>query len=178
MNCSEARAMWHDRLDEVHRDARLDQHLAQCEPCDRYCKDMDEIVGALDSLRLETEGVISTVRPGDTAKKRKEPSRKWRRPAILLRVAAALAFTVTLGLYFGRMVAITDTDVEPSDKVVLRPPDHDNAGPTSHNPPSLGITLGKASAERMMAVALPTSNPNVQMYRVYPKRKFVRRQPL
>ena len=156
MNCDEARKRWHARLDEEHNDPLLDEHLASCGACRSYGEQMGTIVEALDDLRRDTESIVS--RPAMLASGELAGPLQPRRHMLVRSItalAAALAAVIGATLYFGINGSMPALD---SDRQ-MRP--HDDS-------PRLGISLHGDSAERLLAVARPTSDPDVQVYWLYP----------
>ena len=95
MNCEEARARWHERLDGGGEDAGLEEHLESCASCREYAGQMDRLAGVLDELKVETESVVS--RPvGLSADERvKAPQRmNWVFARRFMRIAAAVVVLV------------------------------------------------------------------------------------
>ena len=101
MNCEEARARWHERLDGGGEDAGLEEHLESCASCREYAGQMDRLAGVLDELKVETESVVS--RPvGLSADERvKAPQRmNWVFARRFMRIAAAVAVLVGGGVLY------------------------------------------------------------------------------
>ena len=162
MNCDEARTRWHKRFDGGAKDAELEDHLESCASCREYAGQMDRLVGVLNQLRVETESVVS--RPvGPSADERVQtPQRSnWAYARRFMRIAAAVAVLVGGGvLYYSSHRAPVGPGVSP--------------GKVERLDPRIGISLRAETAERFMAVAKPTSEPNVQLYWLYPKMKSKR----
>ncbi len=156
INCDEAQSRWHRRYDDGGVDGELERHLAQCEDCRRYADELDGIVGALDELRDASESVVASD-AGTTQTGPVSPPLLIRLVR-LTRAAAVLAIVASAAFYFVGRQADQRQPVEPGLPVVEDSPSVQQR---------LGITLRDDSAEQMMAVALPTSNPDVQMYRLY-----------
>ena len=172
MNCEEARTRWHQQLEEPQEAAELARHLAECAACQQYTAEMQRIVDVLDELRRDTESIVSRAPAPSAREDGGEP--QWWNPrwvTSLTRAAAVLAILVGGGaLYYASQRAmwgpvdtddtvkvVTDSTPEPCEAVVETPSD-----------PRLGISLRAESAKRMLAVAQPTSQPDVQMYWLYP----------
>ena len=162
MNCEEARRRWHERFDGGAEDAELEDHLESCASCRQYVEQMDRLAGVLDELRVETESVVS--RPaGLSVDQRVGVSRRlrWASARRFMRLAAAVAVLVGGGVLYYSI-----------DRVTVPPP----VAPGKVEPldPRIGISLRAETAERFMAVAKPTSEPDVQLYWLYPKMKSKR----
>ena len=162
MNCEEARTRWHVRFDEGGEDAGLEDHLESCASCREYAGQMDRLAGVLDQLRVETESIVS--RPaGLSANERVEAPQRmsWAYARRFVRIAAAVAVLVGGGVLYHSSQrqtvgpGVSSGEVEPLD-------------------PRFGISLRAETAERFMAVAKPTSEPDVQLYWLYPKMKSKR----
>ena len=156
MNCEEARERWHVRFDEEIEDAKLSGHLDSCGACRQYAAQMDRLAGVLDDLRQETETIVSAPARPATSEQPRGPARTglrftWR----LTRIAAAVAILVAGTSYFWSHRATLRPVVSPGESA---PPD-----------PRIGISLRGETAQRFMAVTKPTSEPEVQLYWLYPK---------
>lgn len=156
MNCQDARERWHQGLDEDCRDPGLQAHLDSCDACREYSEQILAIVGALEELREDTEHIVSA---------RSDPARKvhagfgrahW---SLLRRTVTGVAATITIvvgaSLYLGTQRTSTPKGPE---AVVSAPAVH----------AELGIALRGESAERYLAVPAKATQPDVQMYWLYP----------
>lgn len=166
MNCDEARQRWHDRFDEDRDDPALDSHLASCEACRCYAGQMGRIADVLDELRDQTESVVLRQEGGAPDQGEAHGRRSWRvflRPA--MGIAAAIAVAIGASLFY-----VTDREGITVDPV--GPPMEDqprvDATQLSSASPRLGISLRGESAQRLMAVAQPVSQDNVQVFWLYP----------
>ena len=157
MNCQEARTRWHARLDQGTADAELLEHLAHCPGCRLYDSQMRELLGALDELRVASEREVMA---GEASNPRARPQLPL--PASLLirrrilRVAAAIALLVAGALYFGDRF-----HPDRLDRVLLST----EAGTESF---TASLRLTGESAEDYLAVSVPTSRADVQMFWLYP----------
>lgn len=152
MNCKKARQRWHTRLDKGVIDAELDRHLADCEACRTYAAGMERLVGLMDELHEDTEALIPSVSP-EVAHHAYRIERGWS-PTItrrFLRIAAAVVLTVSAGLWYRAEQSPTVVERHPSTAVS-----------------TTGITLRAESRNRYIAVAVPSTEPNVQTYWLYP----------
>ncbi len=151
MNCEEAHARWHQRLDENGNDPQLDEHLRSCETCRRYGDEMSLITQALGELRQETEAIGSHGTPATRALVIRGP---WPRAIRSLgAVAAAVAIIVTGSVFY-----TPDRNAPPPGATV---------GPVAAV--RLGLSLRGESATKFMVVTERTSDPNVQVFRLYPR---------
>lgn len=164
MDCTHARQRWHDALDNGQEDAALIDHLATCDECTRYVEELRTVVDGLDELRALTDDVAETERV-DVA--RRSVFRLLARVSDsgLARIAAVLAVVFSVYLYH---LAERQPTVEDGGERTLAP-----LGPPGPNPhvvqvPRLGVSLRGESANRMVALATPTSSPNVQMFMLFP----------
>lgn len=156
IRCDDARDRWHRQYDDGGQDELLDGHLAGCAECRRYADEMRGVAGLLDELRDAGEHVVATGRAAARPRRAVEP--RLIRLVRYSRAAAVLAIVAGAAFYFagghadrGRFTGVST----PGD------------APAVSFESKLGITLRDQSAERMMAVAVTTSDPNVQMYRLY-----------
>ena len=173
MNCEEAQTRWHQRLEEPHEDAELAGHLAECAACRRYTVEIQSIVGVLGELRRDTESIVSRGPAPPASEVSGEPLRRNPRSVTRMIRAAAAAIAILVGgglVYYasrqvnrspyvtdGTVEVVTDSTLAPGDAVAETPSD-----------PRIGISLRAESAKRLLAVAQPTSQPDVQMYWLYP----------
>jgi hypothetical protein len=123
---------------------------------------MDRLADLLDELRVETESVVSRpVGPLSSAGSGAPRRWSWGFVGRVARIAAAVAVLVSGGiLYYSTYRAAVNNDTVPRS---VEPLD-----------PRVGISLRAETAERFMAVAKPTSEPDVQLYWLYPKMKSKR----
>ena len=162
MNCEEARPRWHERFDGGAKDAELEDHLEFCASCREYAGQMDRLAGVLDELRVETESVVSRAVGLSADERVKSPQRmSWVFARRFMRIAAAVAVLVGGGVFYYS-----------SHRVPVGP--GVSTGEVGLADPRIGISLRAETAERFMAVAKPTSEPNVQLYWLYPKMKSKR----
>jgi len=152
MNCNDARERWHLRFDDGGADRALDEHLAHCAACRAYAVQMSYLCAALERLRDETEQAPA---PESDAHSQAAP----RRRSSVIRLAPGLAAAAMIALAFF------------VNRPGIVPPAKDfpvvTAAPIEG--PALGITLKAESKSRLIAVATATGNPDVQMYRLYPR---------
>ena len=152
MKCENARKCWNRRLDEGESDAELDEHLASCESCRRYAVDMLRLVGLFEELREDTESLTPAV-PQSGSLVTPRSRREWAmQTRSLLRIAATLVIVVGAGLWF-----------RTPNELMLENPTSEAAAPAMQ-----GITLRAESLERFIAVAVPSAEPNVQTFWLYP----------
>jgi len=159
MNCKLARTAWNDRMDGKTIDhAALDAHIAGCSACRQYVREMQRLTGLLDALRRDTESIASQ----GTAVARPPVAGPARWLIQLRRIAAVAAVVAICGTLWIQVTA----DRRP----VPAPPT--GAGTNAAAPlesdgqEPLGLTLLGESAHRFMAVAQPTVQPNVQVFRL------------
>lgn len=151
MNCNEAHERWHQRFDENGTDPQLDDHLQACESCRRYDDEMDLITQALGQLHQDTEAIGSPVAPATRARVIRG---RWPMAIRSLgAVAAAVAIIVTGSVFYS------------PNQVSLPPIVRSDPVAKIH----LGLSLRGKSATKFMVVAEATSDPNVQVYRLYPR---------
>ncbi len=148
MNCSEARQRWHLRFDEGTPDAALDEHLAQCLACRQYAGQMSGLCAALDRIRHETEAVVAPPAKGSSRR--------------VIRLMPWLAAAAAVALAFVIYRPATQEPHVPPSLVASRDESTQPASP-------LGITLHGESKTQLLAVAFATDQPNVQVYRLYPR---------
>ncbi len=159
IQCDDARHRWNRRLDDGIDDAELLSHLSSCEACRSYADQIGRIVAALDELKDASESVVATGTSATETRPAPGAPPLVIRLSRLMRAAAVLALVASAAFYFvGRRANHTQI-VPPAPPTVVV------GGPSIQY--KLGLTLRDKSAERMMAVAMPTSNPDVQMYRLY-----------
>lgn len=158
MDCETIRRAWHHATDGGDSAEALRSHLARCEACRKYVADMERIVRAFDELRDETEFVASRKSADSGGNVR-------RRVSALLRMAAAIVLMVSVYTVF-RWEGPTET------AMLVEAPQSEPVSDLLEAPePSrrrLGITLQGEFAQTMVAVALPSSEPNVQLYWLFP----------
>lgn len=157
MNCEQARQRWHDSVDELREDEQLRRHLEACEACRAYASEMELIVGVLDTLRRETETIVSGTRVRHTGTARSSKRRLFSRMAVGL--AAALAVAITGLSYYTPDRAIEGSRVGTPLDVALTP--------DAPEPP-LGLSLRGGFADRYLVVPAPVADDNVQMFWLYP----------
>ena len=118
--------------------------------------DNPPIIEALDDLRRDTELIASraAVLASDECSRSLRPRRHMFVRSITA-LAAALVAVIGATLYFGINGSMPALD----NGRHLRPND---------DSPRLGISLHGDSAKQLLAVAQPTSSPDVQMYWLYP----------
>lgn len=151
MNCNETHTRWHQRLDENGSDPQLDEHLRACEACRRYDIEMGLVTQSLDQLRQDTEAIGSR---GSPATKVSVIRGRWPMAIRSLgAVAAAVAIIVTGAVFFPH-----GQDRSPG-----------NVGSVPVAEVHLGLSLRGKSATKFMVVAKATSDPNVQVFRLYPR---------
>ena len=158
MNCEQAREYWHHWMDGKTIDhAALDGHLAVCPSCQHYCDEMRMLAGLLDELRKETESIASRRESGAQSSE-STPTRWLSRLGRIAATAAVVAITATV------WIKVTEnrppssvTKPEPISALTTALDDHE----------ILGLTLHGNSAERFMAVAQPSTQPHVQVFRLY-----------
>lgn len=146
MNCETFRDQWHDRADgelAAADAAALDAHAATCDACRRYDAQMRAVLGGLDRLRD---------RPMAAATR---PHRSHRFAP--LRVAAAIALFIG-GTWLLTGVAMRRSGNRPAVvSIADRPaPDRDAS-----------FALTGESADEFIAMAKPSSEPNVRLYWLY-----------
>lgn len=160
IDCEEARQRWHLRFDEGGEDAELDEHLASCEACGQYARQMRGIVDLLEELRGETEQVVARRDEGPPVEARcMFAASRLTVLTRLTRIAAAVAVLVAGGLYLGNLLLPTGSPT-PEDRVVV-------TGPALAALPTT-VRLEGESARRYLAVSHPTADANVQMVWLYP----------
>ncbi len=149
MNCNDARKRWHLRFDDGGADRALDEHLGRCAACRAYAAQMSDLCAALERIRDETEAA-----PENAAHSQAAP----RQTGWIIRLAPGIAAAA--------MIALALLAYRPG----IAPPTKDSpvATPATEGP-ALGITLKDESKSRLIAVATATGNPDVQMYRLYPR---------
>jgi predicted anti-sigma-YlaC factor YlaD len=150
MNCEEAQRRWHTRYDDVSDDPGLQAHIAACAACRVYAQQMEQVVGILDAMRVETEPVVS--RNSAERVDHGEPARVRRRH-FPIRWATGIA--ATMALLVGASLLLL-TQHRPELKPVLK------------HQPVFGMALEGESSMRYMVVAQTTTDPDVQMYWLYP----------
>jgi len=166
MKCGKTRQRWHACLDEGRDDAEVDKHLASCDDCQRYVNLMSQIVGTLDELHEATEPVVAT-REFDPVARAVQGRRVHWNVAFrrLTGMAAAIAAVIGGWLYFA--TDRTPTVVGPH-KPVTRLEDHGVLKPPEPADSRLGISLQGDSVGKFLVVSKETSEPDVQIYWLYP----------
>jgi hypothetical protein len=148
MNCETYRAQWHERADgerSAADAAALDQHAAECDECRRYDAQMRAVFAGLDRLR-DRPLMMS-------------PRRHGTHTFAPLRVAAAIALFV--GASWVLSIGLRErVPVSPDAAMV----DADAPGGEEAVP---SLTLTGESAKTYLAMAKPSSRPNVRMYWLY-----------
>jgi len=175
MNCDEAKRRWHQQLDEGGRDDALSEHVIECASCARYAAQMQTIVCGLDELRIQSElGAAS--RSWDGGRARNGRRWRWFRPLAMGRAAAVIALCV--GAYSWLVSGGAQRLIE-SGVAQRRAATTNGATPTPALPSdqvgwpqamNLGMTLRGKSASRFLAVAQPTTSPDILMVRLYDTR--------
>ncbi len=160
MNCEEAQNRWHEQLDAGRPDAELEEHLRGCVSCREYAAQMALIADGLDKLRLETEAITSQT----SGPALREQTQSWlritpRRVHRLVRVAAAVVVLIGGGILYQNVQRSNHTQQNNggSSAVIGMPQTN----------PRVGITLRGGAAEKFMAVARHSSEPDVQLYWLY-----------
>jgi len=151
MDCQSAREHWNRVLDGEQQTPKIETHIRQCAACREYVADLEAILNGLAELRGDTETVGSL--------HRRFPSETVRRSRTLLRLAAMIAI-----IGGGYVVLIRTVPNGPSDATSER-----SASIAVAPSPREGITLKGNSAAALLAVAAPTTDPDVQMYWLYPR---------
>lgn len=162
MNCEEARKRWHLLLDDGRADPQLEQHLAACDECRTYSRQLERVLQGLDALRAESEQIAVLDSRASESAFRPAYAPRWLVEGMrFLRVAAALAFLVFGGWYFGWH--LTDS---------ARMPDGMQIVPAVSSPVSTGRTasfkLRGQTAKDYLAVQMPAPEPNVRVVWLYP----------
>jgi hypothetical protein len=166
MNCEQAKQLWHDRIDgcsDLGAVAEMQQHLAGCVECRRYCRQMDDLADALACLRDQSERAVMP---------RQMPRRlvmlNYRRLAGL---AAAAIILVVAGLFLRtpqrapNQFAARNNDAGPTTQIMQTTDiSSQNAAPEFRT----SVNLIGESAETQLAVKRETGNPRVHLYIVYP----------
>ncbi len=118
---------------------------------------MTSVLSSLDGLQLETDQIVSRDDRSIERPPGSEGLRSWR-PVLrsAMGIAAVLALVITASLFF----AVS----EPTGGGRNGTP----GGPIVEEPTPLGLTLRGKAAQRLVAVAQPTSQPNVQVFWLYP----------
>ncbi len=157
MNCEQARQRWHDRVDERREDDQLIRHLNSCDACRAYADQMQLIVGVLDSLRRETETVVSRTAADDTD--HRHGSNWWSLSRKVAALAAAIVLAVSGLSHYATDRAIDGVGVE---AVSDRTPAPDSTASVQ------GISLRGKYVDRLLVVPATVVDDNVQMYWLYP----------
>lgn len=169
MNCEQAQSRIQDHIDDRQVDPTLDAHLAGCGDCRTYAEQMRLLTAALGDLRQESEAIVA--RPpgtasGDDPRRATIPSGVWRLVR-LARIAAALAILVTGSMFIMPLLRDGEQSTMPTPDVSLAPGVEETVSKERPDP-RLGISLRGKSRDTVLAVAVPTKDPNVQMYWLYP----------
>jgi anti-sigma factor RsiW len=155
MKCTEAKTRWHCRFDEAIPDAELDAHLAACAECRVYDTQMRRQMALLAALRKDTDSL--TAAPVISA----SPHRPtvWSRTLRVGALAASVALLFLANSLGPRSTVtpriIQQTANEPSPAPIAAPP--------------VGLSLRGQSATQLLAVAAPSTDPNVQIFWLYPR---------
>lgn len=185
MNCNEAKRRWHNQLDEGRQDGQLAEHVTECASCARYAAQMETIVGGLDELRIESELGTELGSWNGGAARYGRPLR-WLRPSAIGRAAAVIVLCVGAYCWLdsGTPRLSIDSGVRQSGRTQSGPVQSEigttHGAPRVHAPTAardalqeaatLGLTLRGASAQRFLAVARPTTSPDILMVRLYETR--------
>ncbi len=150
MNCEDAQRRWHSRYDDGGDDPDLQAHIAACAACRVYAQEMEQIVGALDAIRVETEPIVSKNTTDLADHSEPAQARRWHFPIRWATgIAATIALLVGASLFF-------ETQQRPELK------------PAREHQSVLGMSLEGASSQRYMVVARATTDPDVQIFWLYP----------
>jgi len=166
MNCEQAKQVWHDRIDgcsDLAAAAEMQQHLAACIECRRYCRQMDDLADALACLREQSEQAVMPQRVSG-----RRFTLNYRRLAGL---AAAAILLVVAGLLLrtpqraaNQFAARNDATNATTQIMPLAEISTQNATAESQT----SVTLIGESAETQLAVKREPGNPRVHLYIVYP----------
>ena len=167
MNCEQTKQLWHDRIDgcsDLGAVAEMQQHLATCVECRRYCRQMDDLADALACLRDQSERAVMPRRmPG------RQFTLSYRRLAGL--AAAAAILLVVAGLLLRtpqrapNQFAARNADSGATTQITQTTDiSTQNAAPESQT----YVNLIGESAETQLAVKRETGDPRVHLYIVYP----------
>lgn len=146
MNCTEARAAWHLQCDGelAQADARqLEAHLAACETCRGFAREMESMLGGLVRLRDETEAAAAHPAGRRTL-------RLWR-----IGLAASAAAAVLVAALGWRLAQ-------------LAPPAKPPFAARADRPAGVTVELGGSSAELYIALPASTRQANVHVVKLYP----------
>lgn len=158
MDCQEAQRYWNEGCDGAAVQPSVTQHFRECPACRRYAVQMTRLLAMLDSLRQETDTIrasrLTAVGPARLRRSTRVRS-LWRVGS--LSAAAALALTIGVSIFFETRPANRGPRAQSTQAVG-----------TSVAEAPMGISLRGESTERFMAVAQPTSVPDVQVFRLYP----------
>lgn len=169
MNCEEAKARIQDRIDDRCDDPALDAHVATCGECRRYGEQMRLLTAALGELRRESEKIVAFSpmdAPRDHRRRTTIPSPVWRFVRVA-RVAAALAIIVTGSVFLMPLLRDGEQSTMPTADVNVSPGVEVTASKERPDP-RVGISLRGKSQDAFLAVAVTTTDANVQMYWLYP----------
>lgn len=160
MNCKEAIARWNQRLDTGGRDPALDGHLATCEECSRYVRQMSVMLASLDGLREETECITAGEATAPDSRSQRRGRRGW---YYVLRPLTGLAAAIAVALGASMFFRADQGSFQERNGARAQVTGIDRA-----DPPTLGISLRGDSADRYLVVSRPASRPGVQMFWLYP----------
>lgn len=155
MNCAQARELWHDRLDGLSdsaAEAEVEMHMSTCSACRVWCDQMQQVAGALDELRVQTERVGTEpiiLRP------RRRNALWW----TIGRIAAGIALMIATGSYIYNNRTVTN-DSEPPTIIAVNPP-------VLTAPARASMVLTGASESQYISVRHETSSPNIHIFRLY-----------
>jgi hypothetical protein len=148
MNCQTFRDQWHDRADGELSAAdatALDLHAAGCDDCRRYDVQMRAVFAGLGRLRDRT--VVAA------------PRRQRWYSLSAPRIAAAIALFVGATWLLSNAVRVGTPTNRTGEPV--------SANATGKEPAETTFTLTGESAKTYLALARPSSEPNVRMYWLY-----------
>lgn len=155
MNCADAKTRWHRRFDDGIVDAELDAHLAECAECRVYDTQMRRQTALLGALRKQSDSL--TASPATVALPHRLTA--WSRALRVGAMAASIALLFAAYSFLPRpTVAPRETQqaaIEPTPATIPAPP--------------IGLSLRGQSATQLLAVAAPSTDPNVQIFWLYPR---------
>jgi len=162
ITCEAARERWHARLEEGGTDPRLDRHLADCPACRTYAQQMERVLYGLGALREESEQLVVSDSRSSVPVLGATFAPRWLVEGMrLVRVAAALAFVVLGGWYFGWHLTGPARIPEPVHTQVTA---SESTGAGS----ATAFRLCGQTAEKYLAVPTPAPEPNVRVVWLYP----------